>query len=434
MAKANVKKVICIIGGGPSGMMAAVKAANKNNEVILLEKNEKLGKKLFITGKGRCNVTNNCERDEFFDNVVTNSKFLYSSYENFSNQDAIEFFNNNNCPLKSERGGRVFPVGDKAYLITDCFKNLLSKNKVKVSLNSKVKKIDVLFESKIGNRFKIQYEDKKSNTIHYVESDYLVLATGGYSYQSTGSDGFAYEFAKKNNIGLIDLDRGLVPLELYGMDFIKMSNLTLKNIAITVSDNGKEVYKDFGELTFSDYGVYGPVILSLSSYISSVNIKNKKYLLSIDLKPALSKKELDSRIIADLNLHNNKKLKNSFDLLLPKKLIPIFVERLEKLGIETEKSANEVTKKEREEIVSLLKNFSYTIKKKRDFNEAIITKGGINVKEINPATMEVKKIKNLYIVGESLDVDCLTGGFNITVALSTGALAGDILNNLTIQN
>lgn len=432
MKTSNKIKTTCVIGGGPSGMMAAYRASNRFNNVILLEKNEKLGKKLFITGKGRCNVTNNCAKDEFFNNVVTNPKFLYSCYDNFSNLDAIDFFNNNNCPLKTERGGRVFPTSDKAYAITDCFKRLLNKNNVKIKLNSKVKKINIIKSTDGTNKFDVQYEDTKSGSIKNIECEYLILATGGYSYKSTGSDGFAYEFAKKNNIEVTALDRGLVPLELTEADFKKMNGLTLKNISINVTENGKIIYKDFGELTFSDYGTYGPVILSLSSYISSENIKNKNYVISIDLKPALNKSELDKRIIVDLKAHSGKCLESSFDLLLPKKLIPVLLDRLKKSGIDIRKKTSEVTKTDRDEIVNLLKNFNYTIKKKRDFDEAIVTKGGISVKEVSPKTMECKKIENLYIVGESLDIDCLTGGFNITVALSTGALAGDSISNLTI--
>ena len=430
MEQSNIK-TICIVGGGPSGMMAAVRASNDNNKVILIEKNEKLGKKLFITGKGRCNVTNNCDKDEFFKNVVNNPKFLYSCYDNFSNLDAIDFFNKHNCPLKSERGGRVFPLNDKAYEITDCFKRLILKKGIEVKLNSNVKNIDIVNDENTY-RFVIKYEDQKTKNKNIIKCDYIILACGGYSYKSTGSDGFTYQFAKKNNIEMVALDRGLVPIELKETDYKKMNGLTLKNISINVTSDNKKVYEDFGELTFSSYGCYGPVILSLSSYISSEDIKNSKHILSIDLKPALSKKELDRRVINDFKTYNNKMLKNSFDLLLPKKIVPVFCDRLENSGIRIEKQANEVTKEEREKIVSLLKNFNFTITRKRDFDEAIITKGGISVKEINPKTMECKKIKNLYIVGESLDIDCLTGGFNITVALSTGALAGDSINNLTI--
>lgn len=430
MGKSNIK-TICVVGGGPSGMMAAVRASNNNNKVILIEKNEKLGKKLFITGKGRCNVTNNCDREEFFKNVVTNPKFLYSCYDNFSNHDVIDFFNKNQCPLKSERGGRMFPQNDKSYEITDCLKRLMLKNNVEILLNSNVKNIDVIGHDNTYS-FDIKYEDQKTKSKNSIKCDYLILACGGYTYKSTGSDGFAYQFAKKNNIEIIPLDRGLVPIELRETDFKRMDGLTLKNISISVTSNNKKVYDDFGELTFSNFGCLGPVILSLSSYISSEDITKSKYNLSIDLKPALTKKELDQRILSDFKQFNNKMLKNSFDLLLPKKLIPVFCDRLVDNNVNIEKQANEVTKEEREKIVSLLKSFNYTITKKRDFDEAIITKGGISVKEINPKTMECKKIKNLYIVGESLDIDCLTGGFNITVALSTGALAGDSINSLTI--
>ena len=426
------KYTTCIVGGGPSGMMAAYRCANKNNNVILLEQNEKLGKKLFITGKGRCNVTNNCDRDEFFSNVVSNSKFLFSSINNFSNKDVIEFFNKNHCKLKVERGGRVFPEGDKAFLITDCFKSLLKKEKVDIKLDSKVTKINLPSEE--SGKFTIEYIDVNNNSKNKVNCDFLVLACGGYTYKSTGSDGFTYSFARKNDINIIDLDRGLVPLEFIEKDVKKIANLNLKNVGIKCFCNRKIVYEDFGEMTFASYGAYGPIILSLSSYINSEDLKNNKYVLSIDLKPGLSIDKLDKRLIADFSKYSKREVKTSFDLLLPKKLIPVFVERLDSMGIDTNKKASDVSKEDRVKIVSVLKNFTYTIKCKRSFDEAIITKGGIDVKEINPKTMEVKKFHNLYIVGESLDVDCLTGGFNITTAISTGACAGDAIKNLTFTN
>lgn len=422
----------CIIGGGPSGMMAAYRCANKNNKVILIEQNEKLGKKLFITGKGRCNVTNNCEKDEFFSNVVTNAKFLFSSFNNFSNKDIIDFFNTNNCMLKTERGGRVFPEGDKAYLITDCFKHLLNKNNVNILLNSKVTKIDI--SKNEDARYTIEYIDTSKDTKNQIVCDFLVLACGGYTYKSTGSDGFAYSFARKNNINLINLDRGLVPIEFSNKDVLELSNLSLKNVSIKCFCNDKLVYEDFGEMTFSNYGAYGPIILSLSSYINSEYIKSNKYTVSIDLKPALTEDKLDKRIISDFKLNPGKPIKSSLSLLLPRKLIPVFLNRLKKQGLDIDEKVGEVSKDNRHKIIKLLKSFDFSIKGKRSFDEAIITKGGIDVKEINPKTMQVKKFPNLYIVGESLDVDCLTGGFNISVAISTGACAGDDIKNLTFIN
>ncbi len=424
------KYTTCIVGGGPSGMMAAYRCASKINNVILLEQNEKLGKKLFITGKGRCNVTNNCDREQFFSNVVSNSKFLFSSINNFSNKDIIEFFNNNHCKLKIERGGRVFPEGDKAFLITDCLKSLLKEENVDIRLNSKVTKINI----QNGNKCKFVVEYVNNNIKNKISCDFLVLACGGYTYQSTGSNGFTYSFARKNDINIVDLDRGLVPLEFLEKDVSKLANLNLKNVGLRCYIGHKTIYEDFGEMTFASYGAYGPIILSLSSYINSKDLANNKYVVSIDLKPGLDIDKLDKRLISDFNKYSKKEVRNSFDMLLPKKLIPVFVSRLDNKGVDINKKSSEISKEDRVKIINLLKNFDYTIKSKRGFDEAIITKGGVDVKEINPKTMEVKKFHNLYIVGESLDIDCLTGGFNITAALSTGACAGDAIKNLTFAN
>ena len=273
-----------------------------------------------------------------------------------------------------------------------------------------------------------------NNIKNKISCDFLVLACGGYTYQSTGSDGFTYSFARRNDINIVDLDRGLVPLEFLEKDVSKLANLNLKNVGLRCYIGHKTIYEDFGEMTFASYGAYGPIILSLSSYINSKDLANNKYVVSIDLKPGLDIDKLDKRLISDFNKYSKKEVRNSFDMLLPKKLIPVFVSRLDNKGVDINKKSSEISKEDRVKIINLLKNFDYTIKSKRGFDEAIITKGGVDVKEINPKTMEVKKFHNLYIVGESLDIDCLTGGFNITVALSTGACAGDAIKNLTFAN
>lgn len=416
---------IVIIGGGPAGILAAI-AASKNAkiytkgtkvvpQVLLIDKNEKLGKKLFITGKGRCNLTNNCEKEEFFKNIVTNSKFLYSAYSEFSNIDLMQLVEENGCNLKTERGNRVFPISDKSYDVLDALKKALKDRNVVVKLNSEV--IDI----KLKNSFEITTNKKEE-----IIADKLIIATGGLSYPSTGSTGDGYRFAKSFDIGVVNQSPSLVPFNIKELDeCVAMQGLTLKNIAIKIYKDDKVTYKDFGELLFTHFGVSGPVIISASSYIDLKCDEN--VILSIDLKPALNEEQLSDRLIRDFESNNNKKLKNVIEGLMPNSMVDVFINRLNKSNDKTaigEIKVSEVNKEIRYSIIALLKDFRFTITSKRGFDEAIITKGGVDVKEINPKTMESKRIKGLYFAGEVLDIDALTGGFNIQIAATTGYVAG----------
>ena len=397
---------IVIVGGGPSGLMCAYQSSQGDNEIIIFDSNEKLGKKLYITGKGRCNVTNYVDESEFLKNVVRNEKFLYSALNSFSPKDTIDFFNSNNTMLKVERGNRVFPTSDKASDITKTFEKLLKKENVTIKLNTKIfdiKKEDDVFILKTNNsEFKF---------------DILVLATGGKSYPSTGSTGDGYKFASYFGHSIITPVPGLVSIKLKDYNE-SLSGLSLKNVSVSVKKD-KEIISKFGEMLFTHSGVSGPVVLSISSFINRLDIKNAK--LVIDLKPGLDIKQLDNRLLRDFEKFKLKSIKNYLKELLPNSLINEF---LGKLSFRQDIRLCDLTKEMRYDIVLLLKNFSYEIKSLGDFNEAIITSGGVDVKEINPKTMESKKVKNLFIVGELLDVDALTGGFNIQIALSTGFLAG----------
>lgn len=393
---------IVIIGGGPAGMLAAI-AASKNitspesGEVILIEKNEKLGKKLFITGKGRCNVTNNCEKDEFFKNIVNNNKFLYSAFSKFSNVDLIKLLNDNDCETKVERGNRVFPVSDKSYDITDCFKRILKSQGVKILLNTEV--LDISHDLVVTT-------DKNK-----IEATKVIVATGGLSYKSTGSTGDGYNFAKKFGINVTNTRPSLVPLKVRESDECKkLKGLNLKNIAVKYIDNGKTVYSDFGELLYEDGYLDGPTVISASSYLA-----DKEYVLSIDLKPALDEKKLDTRLIREIDENKFTDARDLLKKLLPLDMVDIFIGRLENRSLDRET---------RKKIVSLLKDFRYTINGRLGYDEAIITQGGIDLKEVNPKTMESKKIKGLFFAGEVLDIDGLTGGFNIQIAATTGYTAG----------
>lgn len=393
---------IVIIGGGPAGMLAAI-AASKNitspesGEVILIEKNEKLGKKLFITGKGRCNVTNNCEKDEFFKNIVNNNKFLYSAFSKFSNADLIKLLNDNGCDTKVERGNRVFPVSDKSYDVTDAFKRILKSQGVKILLNTEV--LDI-------SRGLVVTTDKSK-----IEATKVIVATGGLSYKSTGSTGDGYNFAKKLGINVKDTRPSLVPLKVRESDECKkLKGLNLKNITVKYIDNGKTVYSDFGELLYEDGYLDGPTIISASSYLD-----DKEYILSIDLKPALDEKKLDARLIREIDENKFTDARDLLKKLLPLDMVDIFICRLENRSLDRES---------RKKIVSLLKDFRYTINGRLGYDEAIITQGGIDPKEIDPKTMESKKIKGLFFAGEVLDIDGLTGGFNIQIAATTGYTAG----------
>ena len=401
---------VLVIGGGAAGMFAAIFAAYNGNEVHLFEKNEKLGKKLFITGKGRCNITNAADMDTLFGSVVTNSKFLYSSFYGYTNQDVIDFFERIGVATKVERGNRVFPVSDHSSDVIGGLSRELKKLGVEIHLRTEVKKV-------VG---KETFEHIVLKNGQKVEGDACIVATGGFSYQTTGSTGDGYGFAKELGHKVTEILPSLVPLVIKEDYVRELQGLSLRNVEATVYDGKRKIYNDFGEMLFTHYGVSGPLMLSASSYIAKI-VKEKELELVIDLKPALTFEQLDQRILRDFEENINKQFKNAIQKLFPAKLVPVI---LAVSDIDPEKKVNLITKEERHQFVTLIKNFTLTITGLRDFNEAIITKGGVNVKEINPATMESKLVQNLYFVGEVLDLDALTGGFNLQIAWSTGYLAG----------
>lgn len=408
---------VVVIGGGAAGMMAAITAARKGLRVTLIEKNEKLGKKLFITGKGRCNITNAGDSEDLFNSIVTNKKFMYSSLNGFSNYDVLGFFDELGLPIKIERGNRVFPESDHSSDVIAALNKELRRQKVDVRLNTAVK--DIIIKDNIACGVVTVF----GNVEEKVDADYVIVATGGNSYQSTGSTGDGYKFARKSGHDVTSILPALVPFTVKEEWEADLQGLSLKNISITVYDGQKELYNDFGEMLFTHFGVSGPVILSASSFVAG-KLKNKNLKLVIDLKPALSFEQLDERILRDFDEEKNKSFKNSLDKLLPKKLIPIVVMLS---GIDGNKKVNEITRAERQGLVKLLKEFELTLTGLRGFNEAIITQGGVNVKEINPTTMESKLVKHLLFAGEVLDVDAVTGGFNLQIAWSTGYAAGSHL-------
>ena len=414
-----MKKVV-VVGGGAAGMMAALSAANNKAETILIEKNEKLGKKVYITGKGRCNVTNDCDPDTFFNNVVTNPKFLYSAYYGYDSRSVMSLIEQNGCPLKTERGGRVFPVSDHSSDIIRCFSDMLKKAGVDVRLNTKVTDILIKDNSCYGICIKTNNKEEK------IYADSVVLATGGLSYESTGSTGDGIRWAKNNGHDIKTCRPALVPFETKEEWVKEIQGLSLKNVSLDMYDEKKKIYSGFGEMMFTHFGITGPLVLSASSYYASYIAKKpdrKEFVkLNLDLKNALTEEQLDKRIIRDFEKYSNKQFKNSLSDLLPSSLIPVIV-RLS--GIDPEKAVNLITREERQGLVKILKGMELNISKTRDFNEAIITQGGISVKYINPSTMESKQIKNLYFCGEMIDVDALTGGFNLQIAWSSGHLAGE---------
>lgn len=401
---------VIVIGGGPAGMMAAGTAGTRNKKVRLFEKNNKLGKKLYITGKGRCNFTNDVDVNELINNVVNNPNFLYSAFYSMDSQRLIHFFEELGLQSKVERGNRVFPKSDKASDVTKALKKYLKQNNVKV-IYEEVESIQTKNNKIIGI---------KTNKSTY-ESRSVILATGGSTYQATGSTGKGYELAKSLGHNIIDLYPSLVALDLFeGYETKKLEGLTLKYVGLKVKDpNNQILFEDFGDLVFTENGVSGPIILSASSNLR--NLKNKNLLLSIDLKPALDYETLDNRLQRDFDKYSNKDFKNALDDLLPSKIIPIFLERT---NIDLRKKVNQLTVEERNRVLNLLKEFNFTIKDYSSFDRGIITSGGVDVKEINPSTMESKLIKGLYFAGEVIDVDAYTGGFNLQIAFSTGYLAG----------
>ena len=409
-----------VIGGGPAGMLAGISAAENGNKVIILEKMEKTGKKLLITGKGRCNITNNGDLDEFMKNIPENSKFLFSSFNQYSNKDIISLLNSEGVSTKVERGGRVFPVSDKSIDVLEALKRKLKKLDVEIKTNFEVTKI--LTENGVAKGI----EGKNKEQLF---ADKVILATGGMSYPVTGSTGDGYRIAKMLGHTVTELKPSLVPLTTSGNSRIlcqQMQGLSLKNVAIKIKNENKIIYEDFGEMLFTHYGVSGPVILSASAILIRYKnidelLKENKIKLYIDLKPALDEEKLDNRILRDFEELKNKQFKNSLDKLLPRKMIEPIITLI---GISPEKRINEITKEERRKIVKVLKNFELTLNGFRSIEEAIVTKGGISIKEINPKTMESKIINGLYFAGEIIDLDAFTGGFNLQIAWSTGYSAG----------
>lgn len=402
---------VLVVGGGAAGMFAAIFAARNGNEVVLLEKNEKLGKKIYITGKGRCNITNACDMDTLLGAVVSNSKFLYSSFYGYTNEDVMEFFREAGLKIKVERGERVFPESDHSSDVIAALTRELKKQNVEIYLHTEVKEI-----LKDENGFcGVLLSDGTE-----LSGDACVIATGGYSYQTTGSTGDGYRFAKELGHEVTEILPSLVPLTVKE-DYVKeLQGLSLRNVEVSIYDGKKEVYHDFGEMLFTHYGVSGPLMLSASSYIVK-KLQKKEMRLVIDLKPALSPEQLDARVLRDFEENKNRQFKNAITKLFPAKLLPVM---LTLSGIHPEKKVNEISKEERLSFVYLIKHFGMTITGTRAFNEAIITQGGVRTKEINPSTMESKFVPGVYFAGEVLDLDALTGGFNLQIAWSTGYAAG----------
>lgn len=401
---------IAVIGGGAAGMMAAIWAARSGAKVTLFEKNEKLGKKLYITGKGRCNVTNACEVEDLFPHMVSNKNFLYSSFYSFTNEQTMDFFEEIGCPLKTERGKRVFPISDKSSDVIRALSRELERLGVKIRLHTTVTELFI--------------KDGQAQGVicgkDVYQADAVLVATGGLSYASTGSTGDGYRFAKDVGHKITATRPSLVPFEIQGDICSRLQGLSLRNCQMTIYDGKKKLYDDFGELLFTHFGISGPLVIRASAYVGKT-LQKHPCSVYLDLKPALTKEQLDHRILKDFEKFSNKQFKNALNELLPKKLIPIIIDLS---GIDPEKKVNIITKEERKNLVSVIKQFALTVTSLRGFSEAIITQGGIFVKEVDPSTMESKLVQNLYFAGELLDLDAVTGGFNLQIAWSTGYLAG----------
>ena len=401
---------IAVIGGGAAGLVAAYAAAANGNSVTLFEKNEKCGKKIYITGKGRCNVTHDCTPEEFLQNVVNNSKFMTSSIFAFSPEDTMSFFEAGGLRLKTERGARVFPLSDKASDVTKCLENYCKNVNVAFKFNEQVNKISNL------NSTMFDIITTKSS----YSFDKVIVCTGGISYPSTGSTGDGYKFAQDFGHGVVPLKQGLCGLNLKGNYHKELQGLSLKNINLTVFYDGKKLKELFGELLFTHFGISGPTVLSASSLINRFDLQKVK--LSIDFKPALSEEQLDKRLLRDFDEYKNRSISNCLKELLPSALISVMLARC---GISFDKKVNSITKNERQLLLTNIKNFDMLVSSLRSFEEAIITSGGVDVKQINPKTMESKLVKGLYFCGEVLDIDAFTGGFNLQIAFSTGFAAGN---------
>lgn len=411
---------VVVIGGGPAGMMAAITSRENGNDVTIIEKNKQLGKKLLITGKGRCNITSSLDMSEFIKNTPGNGMFLYSAFQKYTNQDIIKFLEKQGLKVKEERGNRVFPITDKSLDVLRCFESKIKELDIKLNFCEEAKEIIVNENKEI-----IAVKTNKRE----IKVDKVILATGGKSYPLTGSTGDGYKMAEELGHKITPIKPSLVPLEIYNRKLCtELQGLSLRNVSIKLIDQqkNKEIYEDFGEMIFTHFGVSGPIILSSSAHLVRYKnieqlMKEKKIILKIDFKPALKEEKLDERILRDFNEFKNKQLKNALDKLLPQKLIPVIIEKSE---INPNKKVNEITKKERVNLLKQLKSFEIEVKGFRSIDEAIITSGGISIKEINPKTMESKKIKGLFFAGEIIDVDSYTGGFNLQIAYSTGYVAG----------
>lgn len=410
---------ILIIGGGAAGMAAAVFLGEKNHQVHLFEKNEKLGKKLFITGKGRCNITNTCDDETFFKSVVTNAKFLYSAFYGYSNQDVVSFFENLGLAVKEERGGRIFPVSDHSSDVIRILEKRMKELDVKVHLKSEAETL-LTEEGENGER-KIKGIRLRNGA--EILGEKVIVATGGFSYQATGSTGDGYTFAKEAGHTVTQLRPALVPIATKEEYVTQMQGLALKNIRFTVKDGKKVLYDDFGELLFTHFGISGPLVLTASSYIGK-KLEKKELQGYIDLKAALTEEQLDARLLREFEAGINRQFKNVITGMFPAKLYPVI---LELGGIAPDKKVNEITRKERQDFIHLVKHFPLTLVELRPFREAIITQGGVKVKEINPKTMESKLVKGLYFIGEVLDLDAVTGGFNLQIAWSTAKAAAEFI-------
>ena len=409
---------IIVIGGGPAGMFAAIAAAEAGSQVTLLEKNEKLGKKLYITGKGRCNITNAGDMDNLFANIMTNAKFLYSAFYSYDNQRVIDFFERNGLRTKIERGNRVFPVSDHSSDVIATLQKVLKEKKVKIMLHTQVQSL--LEELSVDDMSQNVVTGVKLEDGTTMQADAVIVATGGFSYQTTGSTGDGYRFAKEMGHTVTDIHPSLVPFLAKEGYVQQMQGLALKNVEVRILNGKKLLYQEFGEMLFTHFGVSGPLLLSASAAIKP-SLTAGELSMFIDLKPALSEEQLDHRLLREFDEAKNKQFKNSIGGLFPAKMIPVM---LELSGIDPEKKVNEITKEERRYFIGLIKAFPVTLCGLRDFNEAIITKGGVKVKEMNPSTMESKLISHLYFCGEVLDLDAMTGGYNLQIAWSTGYLAG----------
>ena len=416
-----MKKVI-VIGGGAAGMAAALAAAGSGASAVIVEKNEKLGKKLFITGKGRCNLTNAADMKEVQENVVSNPRFLFSAFRAFTNADIMRLVEENGCPLKTERGARVFPVSDHSWDVINALERALKKAGVRVRLNTPVKKI-LTAPCDCGEEKKGQ-EKRVTGVLlgggEVLEADAVILATGGLSYPSTGSDGDGHRFAEETGHKVTETFPSLVPMNVKEHAAGELMGLSLRNVEIRILDGTKEKYREFGEMLFTHFGVSGPVILSASAVVGPL-LKKKQMTLSIDLKPALTEEQLDRRILRDFSGTLNKDLRNALTDLFPVRLIP---EVLFQAELDPSSKVRDVTKEERGRLVRTAKGLTFTLTGLRGFSEAIVTKGGVSVKEADPSTMQSRKVKGLYFAGELLDLDAMTGGFNLQIAWSTGYLAG----------